>query len=395
MSTHKAEVVELSFSKHPNADKLSVAKIFDFSYVGNTEEWQGKTRAVYILPDTLVPVDRPEFLSLEGEAKDYLGTGRKYARIKAKKLRGIISFGLCVPVANDVPLGEDWYSQLELAHYEPELRTNTNGGGKGLVTGGEASTPPKCYFIKYDVENGRQYARQSFVEGEHVNISEKIHGANARYVFCDGEMFCGSLNEWKKEFITVTIPTKDELIERLSKRKDINMLTADEIALKADEIIGNLKLKNEKPAQNMWWKVLRENPELEQFCRNHPNYVVYGEVYGQIQNLTYNTKQGEIRFAAFDVMRPDGIFLDSDDFRATMEKHNVKCVPLIDAALPFNIENIMEIAERNSIVPGAESQISEGVVVKPLKERRDDRIGRVIVKFVSSRYLEKKQCIQK
>ena len=48
----------------------------------------------------------------------------------------------------------------------------------------------------------------------------------------------------------------------------------------------------------------------------------------------------------------------------------------------------MEIALGDSVIPGAK-HMKEGVVVKPVKERRDPDLGRVQLKIVSPRYLEK------
>ena len=49
-----------------------------------------------------------------------------------------------------------------------------------------------------------------------------------------------------------------------------------------------------------------------------------------------------------------------------------------------------EVAEGHSLVPGAKSgTIREGVVVKPIKERWVESIGRLCLKVVSGAYLEK------
>jgi len=55
---------------------------------------------------------------------------------------------------------------------------------------------------------------------------------------------------------------------------------------------------------------------------------------------------------------------------------------------PFNKEQILELAEGDSNYPGA-NHCGEGVVVKPVHERTDYRIGRVQLKVVSNRYLSK------
>lgn len=60
-STHKAEVVPVVLEKHPNADSLSIVKVFGYTVVVNTKQWEGHTKAVYIVPDSLVDASRTEF----------------------------------------------------------------------------------------------------------------------------------------------------------------------------------------------------------------------------------------------------------------------------------------------------------------------------------------------
>jgi len=98
-STHVCEVIEVNLEKHPDADSLSTCSIFGGGYtcIMRTEDWKDIKRAIYVVPDSLVDTTRPEFSFLAGEKRLYEVEGRKvYARIKAKKLRGIVSFGLCV-----------------------------------------------------------------------------------------------------------------------------------------------------------------------------------------------------------------------------------------------------------------------------------------------------------
>lgn len=61
-STHRVEVVPVVLTPHPNADTLSIIRLLDgYQVVGKTEAWADKTIAAYVPPDSLVPLDRPEF----------------------------------------------------------------------------------------------------------------------------------------------------------------------------------------------------------------------------------------------------------------------------------------------------------------------------------------------
>lgn len=160
LSTHKVEVVEINLEKHPNAELLSIVKIFGYQVVVRTDDWKDKNLGAYIPPDSLVCTDRPEFTFLKTD-------GRNIERIKVKKLRGIISMGLLVPAPIGSYVGDDVAVELGVEHYEPPLPTMTGGdNSKG---------PPLAYAPKYDVDTIRKYNRL-LVDGEKVYVSEKIHG---------------------------------------------------------------------------------------------------------------------------------------------------------------------------------------------------------------------------
>lgn len=168
-STHKVEVVPISLEKHLNADKLSIVRVYGFTVVVRTEDWQGVTRAAYLPPDSLVSITRDEFSFLASEANS---EGK--VRIKAKKLRGVLSFGLLVPAPADAAIGDDVADQLGVEHYEPPIKGG--GGPGGIKMGGEVAKPPAVGFVKYDLEAGRRYAQRAFVPGEPTIVTEKIHG---------------------------------------------------------------------------------------------------------------------------------------------------------------------------------------------------------------------------
>lgn len=314
---HTCDVVEIQLLPHPNADSLSIVKIGDFQCLVRTDDWKDGDLAVYIPPDSIVP---------ETEMFAFLGAHR---RIKARKLRGEYSVGLLVPAPFGAKIGDNCMEQLGIIHYEPQVHGS-------FTTGGDNVAAPVGIFPVYDVDNFRKYSRL-FEDGEEVIVTEKIHGANARFVCIDGEMFVGSRKNWKKE--------------------DPN---------------------------NLWWKAIAKNPEIEAWCRAHSGLALYGEVYGQVQNLKYGAGPGEILFAAFDILR-ETKWLNFDEAREIGD--SLPWVPLIYRG-PFNKEKIFEFAEENSSYPLAK-HCREGVVIKPIRERWDSHLGRVQLKVVGNRYLSK------
>lgn len=351
MSTFKCEVVPVVLEPHPDADSLSIVKVWGYTVVVKTNDWTGVDRGVYIPPDSVVPDnDRFHWLyeaRVNGEVRP-IGAKRakRHGRITVRKVRGVVSQGLLVPIAHDqvpgydgirdvpVEMGTDMATEWGITHYEPPV---------SLETGGDNVHGPSIYAPKYDVESLSRYPH-CIPEGTPVSITEKVHGCNGRYVCWSGysevdgglplEMFCGSRTVWKKE-----------------------------------------------SESSVWWQALRQNPWIEEWCRNHKDHVLYGEVFGQVQNLRYGARPGQLFFRAFDVLRWE-YWLDVADFCLTLSEE--RRMPVLYEG-PFSVEKARELAEQDSVVcPG---QLSEGVVITPLTECTHEEIGRVKLKMVSNRYL--------
>ena len=324
LSTHKVEVVEVHTSRHPNGDRLEVVDVFGgYPCCVAKGQFHDGDLAAYIPPDSVVDVTRPEFA--------FLAKGTKTShRVRCVKLRGVQSYGLLMKAPEGANVGDDVAEHFGVQHYEPEMR--------GACTGGEAESAPDrlAHLSRYDVDSMRRYAKV-FQPGEEVCVTEKIHGANSRYCFWDGRMWCGSRSQWKRQ-----------------------------------------------EPDSLWWRAL--TPEMEAFCMACPGVVLYGEVYGNVQCLKYGLGNG-VTFAAFDVLNLDGTFVDASETRLLLADNFVKQVPLV-GCVPFDFDTICALAEGPSLVPGAD-HIREGVVVKPMVERFHQAVGRVILKVVGAGYLEK------
>jgi RNA ligase (TIGR02306 family) len=282
-STHRAEVVPVAMDPHPNADTLSVVKVWGYEVVVKSSDWAGINKAVYVVPDSVVDVRRPEFAFLAQDAK-----GDMTARIKARRLRGVVSYGLLVPAPSDANVGEDWSPRLGVTRYEPPEPGDGGGGSKFLI-GGEEESPPDCPTgpNKYDVEAFERY-HDVFAEGEPVFLSEKLDGANARFVFWGGRFYVKSRNRWVKRTPDYSHVTVEHLVEK--------GMPAD----KAVAIVDGLK---SKPVQvNGFWRTMEQCAPIAEYLRNNPGTVVFGESYGSSGRLKYGLVGGS-RFAAFDVYR--------------------------------------------------------------------------------------------
>ncbi len=369
-STHEVTIVPIEMTKHPHADTLSVVNVFGgYTCVVRTQDWQGVKLGAYIPPDSLVDTSRPEFSFLASKAR-----ADGLHRVKAMKLRQIVSFGLMIPAPEGSVMGQDVATQLGVTHYEPPM-PGEQRAGNGLIFGGEVAKAPDLNSPKYDLDAFRKY-HSLLIPGEKVWITEKIHGCSARYVYDGEKMHCGSKNEWKKEYASYDHITMEWLRARVFKKE-----ASTEVDEERCQVIYD-KLHNQTKSRNLWWNALSQNPEIEKWCRDNPNKILYGEVFGQVQNLKYGV-QG-LAIATFDIM-VDGRWLDAQEARDAAP--NVPWVPYI-GTYDYEFETVVAFSDGPSVWPGAQ-HYREGCVVKPLIERTDLHLGRVCLKCVGSTYLEK------
>lgn len=256
-------------------------------------------------------------------------------RIRARRFRGIFSMGLLTRADPAWTEGQDVCEELRITKYEPP---------EPMSTGGEDEHDPGFMPCYTDIEGLRRWP-DVLVPGEEVIISEKLHGSNMRVVFRDDRLWCASHHNWKK-------PNPDII----------------------------------------WWKVA-ERYKLAETLAECEDIGFYGEVYGQVQDLKYGAGRNDLFVAFFDAMNiKTKRYLDYDEFTVRSGTlHLPTALPLVPVLYrgPWSPE-LRSYAEGPSTVPGA-NHVREGMVVRPVKERWDDRIGRVILKIHGESYLTRKE----
>jgi RNA ligase (TIGR02306 family) len=318
-STHRVEVIRIGeIEKHPNADSLGIVRIYGYTCCVRLGDFQPGDLAAYIVPDSVVP-DTPAFAFLQG-----------HRRIKVRRLRGMYSQGLLVKAPEGACEGDDVAEVLGVTRYEPPC---------AVRTGGSAEPGPGFFCPKYDVESWHRY-KALLVEGEEIAVTEKIHGASARFTWANERLYCGSRSEWLRE---------------------------------ASEVL--------------WWVAAAASPWIEEFARAHAGWVLYGEVFGRVQDLRYGVQPGgKPRFLAFDIFdAAAGVWVPWTTLAQTLPPEHR--APVLHVG-PYAEARAVELSRGKSLVPGAD-HIREGVVLQPLRERIDGEIGRVKLKVVSDEYLER------
>lgn len=322
-STHDVVVYRLGpVQSIPEADRLDLHKIWDYNCLSQKGLYKEGDLVAYIPPDNIVP-DTEEYSWLNG-----------HRRIRAKKLRGCISYGLLMPAPEGSNEGDIVTEQMGIVHYEPIIHAEYKSGPQ--------APPPEGYHEKYDLDALLRYSRV-FEQGEKVWITEKVHGSNFRATFQNDILSVGSHHQWKLDY-----------------------------------------------PEDMFWKALRNTPGLQDWLEEHPGLTVYGEIIscqkaGKYQ-FTYGNEWGNHTVMLFDIMSESGEYFAHELARGITQ--DFAWVPTIDC-VPFDLKLIEELATGPSLVPGAQHP-REGVVVTPVEERRHRSIGRVKLKLVSHAFLELK-----
>jgi RNA ligase (TIGR02306 family) len=356
MSTHEVLVVKVEdVKKHPNADLLEIIKVsgYDYSIIAKKDDFKLNDLAVFIEPDYVVPLDRPEFSFL------------KKGRITATRLRGVWSEGLLIKAKSHHKLGDNVIEEYRITRWEPPPQNNRGWGNEGSnLECGWVIPGPEYEIPKYSVENYKKYSRLVDAS-DTVFYTVKIHGANARFVYSNGQMYAGSRTTWKRK--------PDEIVESPNK-------------------IGEVITK--KVPNNSWWTALDQNPWIEKWCKENPDCVLYGEIYGpdiQGNKFHYGLKKGEIGFRVFDVLMSINQNPFWMGFRELIE--NPKFIDLQIVPILFHgkhdSEKLKEFAESNedSLNNCGENQIREGIVIHPEWETNIEGFGRYLFKYVSNNYL--------
>jgi hypothetical protein len=359
MSSFRCPVVRLETIKpHPNADRLEIAEVFGWQTVVGKGEFVSGDKAVYVPVDSVIPFELAEKLKITQHLKHG-------SRVRAARLRGEMSYGFLFKCPEDLKTGEDAASFYGITKWEPEEKVSFRGKQVGKRTkfkrdwwrtikhllwplkgaiGRIKQFFERCKFNgkytdvvpgfdKYtDIENIKNFPKVIDYENEVLVVTEKIHGTNFRCGWIDGVWYVGSLNK-------VRIETKDDLYWKASKLYD---------------------LKN----------ILKEGE------------ILYGEIYGEkIQKLGYGVVGFDVRF--FDLKR-NGNYVDWKTFWNFLTDNKLYSVPIAYVG-KLSLDDLKFSAKGKTFLNC--KHIREGVVVKPIVERCDPRLGRVILKVINDDYL--------
>ena len=342
MSTFSVPVVKIkNIMEHPNADSLSICEFDDLLWacIVKNDEFKVGDTVVYVPVDSVIPQSVIEKYNIV-----YLKNGD---RVRAVKLRGVLSYGFVIANDMNAQVGENLAEPLGITHYEQPI------AGSAFLRGkvGGRMRKQNGNFDKYtDIENINNYSTV-FMPGDMVVVTEQIHGMNARF----GWVRKDPKSLWDK-FLAIFEPY--------------------------EFIVGSHNCQISASDQNNIFNVLAKYMGLKEKLKHMKDYVFYGELYGKgvQKNMEYGIAYQDIRF--FDIKYKDR-YLDYEMATNTLDLLGFESVPLIHRGA-FDLDLIRSLATGESLIAGHKK---EGVVVKSAVERWDHKCGRAILKVINPDYL--------
>lgn len=333
----KLVTIEEILEKKPieGADKIEAVRVRDWWVVAKKDEFVVGDSCVYFEIDSLLPIIPPFEFLLKGASKKRMiieGKQVEGIRLKTIRLRGQISQGLVMPLADvtnyskralsQLDNGEDVTEDLGVIKYEPPMPVELVGRVKGFFP---------SFIPKTDEERIQNISDVLSA----FYVTEKLDGTSATFYKKDGvfgvcsrnlELLEGETTQWK-----------------LAKKYDLANKLADNFAIQC-ELIG---------------EGIQKNP-LKQTGQDIYCFNVY-----KIEN---------------------GKYLDYQDFIGFCKSLGVKTVPIVDDnfILPRSVDEFLLYAEGKSLL-NSESE-REGIVVRPKVEMQYGGT-RLSFKVISNRYL--------
>jgi hypothetical protein len=363
------------FGKHPNADTLSITQIYGQNVIFRTGTYKKGDLAVFLPPDTVLPTD-PNHPIL----KDNPGLKPGH-RIDAVRLRGVFSNGLTIPARvlfteeelASIPVGTHVADRIGVTKYQDQ--------GDKLATIGENEKDPGVMPVYTDIDGWAKYRNSGLInEGDEVVILEKIHGANGRFCYRNDRLWVGSRTCVKAQYVN-----EDGIEKNLwwAVAKELNIEDRFKRLLSGDfqfDDIEDGKLGRAKRRTMEKTVSALEGINLE-------GTVIYGEVYGQVQDLRYGVDKGAT-FRVFDSWNPSlGRYNDWPVTEAIAKGMSLELVPeLYRGPWEPSLESLRN--GPSALYPG---HVREGYVIKPIQEKWNPRTKRTIFKFVGEDYKTRKR----
>lgn len=317
----------------PDAYLIEVATVKGWKLVVKKGEYKVGDKAIYCEIDSFLPI-KEEYEFLRKSSYKKMGDIEGF-RLRTIKLRGQISQGLLLPLANSlavhesVEVGQDVSESLGIIKYEPPIPAELSGIMKGSFPSFIQKTDEERIQNLSDVYDNFKKSR--------FYVTEKLDGSSATFYFNNGNFGVCSRNI--------------ELLE------------------------------NEG---NSFWKLARHLLLEEKMKEGGKNICLQGELVGEgIQGNPYKLKGQHVKFFnGFDIDEQRALNLD--EFLEVSDMFNIDTVPIIAKSyqLPDTIEELLLSADGKSVLN--KNTEREGIVVR-------NHARTISFKVISNKFLLKEK----
>lgn len=328
------------------ADLIEETVVLGWHLVVQKGEFKVGEKCVYFECDSMLPLT-PAFEFLKTQMKQYEGGGW-FCRLRTKKLRGVLSQGLALPLGTfgldqNLPLGEDVSERLGIKKYEPQIPAMLRGWAKGNF--------PTLYIPKTD-EIRIQSIPEIFdeIRGKVVYVTEKADGTSATY------------------FVREVWESWDGAVSRSNFG-----VCSRNLELKEDDKVA-------------YWIWAKKN-DIEGKLRSlHKNIAFQGELCGPgIQKNRLGLQEFEVFF--FNIWDIDERrYFNFNEFCDTIDWLGLNRVKVIkEPVFDWTLEELLEMAKGK--YEGTKNN-REGIVIRPVEETYSEVLkGRLSFKVLNTDYL--------
>lgn len=314
----------------PEADAIEVAKVLGWHVVIKKDEFKPGDKVIYIEIDSVLP-ERPEFEFMRP----------RNFRVRTVKLRGQVSQGICFPLSllpeGEYEVDQDVTALLGITKYEPPIPVHLAGYTKGNFPS----------FIPKTDETRVQVLQNILTKykGESCYVTEKVDGTSVTFYIRDGEFGVCS---------------------------------------------RNLELK--ESADNAYWQAARKL-DIENKLRSlGKNIALQGELVGNgIQGNKYKFPQNEQQVFFFNAFDIDSYsYYNFGKFTELLHNLSLQMVPIAYDEIFELTDDIDALVEMSKGMSKLNPQVRrEGIVIRPLFEINDVKMGRVSFKVINPDFLLK------
>ena len=313
------------------ADKIELARIDGWQCVVKINEFHPDDLGVYFEIDSFLPASDQRYSFLEKEFRNDTD-GNRGARLRTKKLRGVLSQGLLMPLSlfpeiSSSKEGDDVTEMLNILKYEPPIPAQLAGTIKGLFP---------SFIPKTDQERIQNLPNLVSDEDDY-EITIKLDGSSMTAYHYNGEFGVCSRN----------------------------------LDLKEDDT-------------NSFWKIANQYL-LKEYLPLMGNFAIQGELIGE--GIQKNPEKLSGRdFYLFDVWNIDTRKqlnpVERVSFLETLKQLGceIKMVPVLDIQSPKSLGGTMEALLSYAEGPSLNNDNREGLVFKKLSDGSS-------FKVISNKYL--------